>query len=70
MEKALISTIRLAEMLDVSTRQIARMRDMGLLPPCVRIGRSVKHKISDIEKWIADGCPNCRPAPSAKRARS
>lgn len=67
MEKALIDTIGFAEITDLSKRQIARLRDMGALPPCVRIGRSVKWRVADIEAWIANDCRPVRPAPTTKR---
>lgn len=48
-----------AEMLDVSQRSIWQWLDSGRLPAPVRLGRLVKFSRATIEKWIADGCPDC-----------
>ncbi|MCC6153756.1 MAG: helix-turn-helix domain-containing protein [Candidatus Hydrogenedentes bacterium] len=57
---ALMSATELATLLGASTRHIWRMRDGGALPRPIRLGSLVRWRKSDIEKWIADGCPRCR----------
>ena len=52
----------LAHMLAVSRLTIWRWRSAGRLPPPLRIGRVVRWKRSEIETWLAAGCPSCRPA--------
>jgi predicted DNA-binding transcriptional regulator AlpA len=51
----------LADLLTVSERQVWRMKDAGLLPPALRIGRLVRWQRSVIDEWIARGCPKPRP---------
>ena len=70
MEKELIDTADVAVMLDVSRRQVAKLRDRGALPSPVRIGRSVKFRVADIREWIKNGCrPVTASNPTAKRVR-
>lgn len=46
----------LAELLQVSRRQIWKLLARGVLPEPTRLGRSVRWRASDIEAWIANGC--------------
>ena len=46
----------LARAVRVSRRQVWNLLSRGLLPEPVRLGRSVRWRRSDIEKWIAGGC--------------
>ena len=58
----LIDIKEVARVLGVSVRLAWRLRDSGKLPAEVRIpsSRLVKFRRSDIENWIADGCPDPR----------
>lgn len=56
----LVDVRAFAAILGSSPRNIWRLRDGGLCPRPIRIGRLVRWRKSDIEKWIADGCPRCR----------
>jgi excisionase family DNA binding protein len=47
----------LCERLRLSKRTISRMLSAGKLPPPVQIGRCVRWRERDIERWIEDGCP-------------
>lgn len=58
--KQLLTVQDVAQMLQLSVRKIWEMRDCGHLPSPVRFGRSVRWRQSDIEAWIADGCPVLR----------
>lgn len=64
----LISIKDVAKILGVSVRLGWRLRDSGKLPLEVRIpsSRLVKFRRSDIETWIADGCPDPRRARAAR----
>jgi predicted DNA-binding transcriptional regulator AlpA len=55
-----ISARELAEMLDLSLRQIWRLNASGKLPKPVRIGGSVRWNRQEIVDWFEAGCPDCR----------
>lgn len=61
-ESPLLTIEELAELLDVSQTQVARMRKRGLIPPPVKINRQVvRWRRSDLDNWIAQGCPRSKP---------
>lgn len=45
-----------AEIGNWSVRTVIRMRDNGTLPPPLKVGRLIRWRKSDIEKWIEGGC--------------
>ncbi len=53
----LIDRRQVGELLNLSTRTVWRLLSAGKLPKPVRIGRSVRWSRSDLETWIANGCP-------------
>jgi len=54
----LLNAQAVAEKLSVSKRTIFRMKSAGLICPWIKVGRgAVRWRESDIEKWIALGCP-------------
>lgn len=53
----LIDSRQVGELLNLSTRTVWRLLSAGKLPKPVRIGRSVRWSRSDLETWIANGCP-------------
>ena len=57
-KKELLCVKDLATMIDVSVRKIWRLNDNGAIPSPIHIGRSVKWKREEIEKWIEAKCPN------------
>lgn len=57
MNEKLISAGELAEMLAVSKRTVFRLDSSGKIPGPVRINRSVRWRVSDIELWIRLECP-------------
>jgi excisionase family DNA binding protein len=52
----------IAAQLQISTRQIWRMRDAGTMPPPLMIGRLVRWNASVIDAWISGGCKPLRRA--------
>ena len=50
-----------ARLLNCSTRTVYRLNDAGRMPRPVRLGSLIRWNRSDVEQWIADGCP--APAP-------
>jgi excisionase family DNA binding protein len=49
-----------ARMLDCSWRHIYRMADSGKMPRPIRLGSLVRWRKTDIERWLAEGCPPAR----------
>ena len=56
----LLSANDLARRLNVSRRSIWRWRSAGKLPAPVVVGRLIRWRRDEIERWIAAGCPNRR----------
>ena len=54
----LITVVAVADMLSLTKRSLWRYRNNGLMPKEVRVGGSCRWRLSDIERWIALGCPN------------
>lgn len=67
MKAELLSCKAVAGMLDISIRQVWRMRDGGLLPAPVKLGGSVRWRRADLESWIEAGCPDVRRGEDAAR---
>lgn len=65
-EKALITVPDAARFLSVSVRKLWAMRDAGMLPGVVNIGRSVRVRRDLLEAWIAENCPDIRRTPKAR----
>lgn len=56
-----------AGLLGVSTRHVRRLVDAGKCPQPVRLGGCVRWPRPAVERWIADGCPNCRKRPGVSK---
>jgi predicted DNA-binding transcriptional regulator AlpA len=48
----------LAEMLDVSLRQVWRLNSAGRLPKPIRLGGSVRWDRDEVLAWFKAGCPD------------
>ena len=59
-EPLLIGAVDLARLLGVSTRTLWRLRSAGELPEPVRFGGTVRWRLEEVRKWIAEGCPIVR----------
>ena len=59
-EPLLLAVGDVARLLNVSRLTVFRWRSAGRLPLPVKIGRVVRWRRSEIETWIAQGCPNSR----------
>lgn len=46
-----------AERLRVSVRTLRRLADGGRGPKPIRVGRCLRWRSSDLDSWIAAGCP-------------
>lgn len=58
MQSGLMTVREVAAMLKVSQRQVWKLTSAGRLPAPIRLGRSVRWRASDIDKFIALGCPS------------
>ena len=56
-EPLLVPAAEVARLLDVSTRTLWRQLSAGQIPKPVRFGGTVRWRIDELRKWIADGCP-------------
>jgi len=66
----LLDAKTVAGVLHVSLRMIWQMRDAGRIPQPVKVGRLCRWRRADIDRWIGEGCPQCRPtAAKARRMR-
>ena len=54
----LLTAGEVAQLLNVSERSVWRLRAAGHLPKEVEILSSTRWRRSDIDAWVADGCPN------------
>lgn len=53
----LITPEQLAKLLQISKRSLWRLRASGQLPAPVQLRKSVRWRATDIEQWLARGCP-------------
>ncbi len=56
-EPLLIPAVELARLLHVSTRTLWRQLSAGQVPKPVRFGGTVRWRLDEVRKWIAEGCP-------------
>ena len=49
-----------AEKLGCSTRHVYRLSDAGKMPRPLKLGSLVRWNLTQIDEWIAQGCPSCR----------
>ncbi len=54
----LITAENLGDMLSLGRSKVYDMKASGLLPRPIKLGRSVRWRLSDIESWINAGCPS------------
>ncbi|MCH8880537.1 MAG: hypothetical protein IID34_11720 [Planctomycetes bacterium] len=48
----------MAKRLRVSLRQVRKLHSEALLPAPVKLGRSVRWRLSEIGEWIQANCPD------------
>jgi excisionase family DNA binding protein len=53
-----ISARELAELLNVSLRQVWRLNSAGKLPKPIRLGGSVRWNRQEVMDWFGAGCPD------------
>jgi predicted DNA-binding transcriptional regulator AlpA len=64
----LMNDKKTAAELGISRRKLWTMNSMGQLPAPIRMGRSVRWRVSDIEEWVRLGCPSREVFEAAKGA--
>jgi len=68
MEDRLLTFADLTQVLSVSRRTAIRLRDNGTIPS-VKIGRAVRFRLSDVERFIETGIPHFRTQAPTRRGR-
>lgn len=58
---SLLTIDQVANLLQVSTRSVRRMRATGAIPAPILIGKSVRWRSEDFRTWIEAGCPPLNP---------
>jgi predicted DNA-binding transcriptional regulator AlpA len=59
-DKLLADIESLSYMLDWSIRTTRRKHAAGLIPRPIRIAGAVRWRVSEIQEWVAVGCPDRR----------
>ena len=59
-EVRLLDVHAVAQLLSCSTRHVYRLADSGQMPRPRKLGALVRWDRQELEKWLADGCPQCR----------
>jgi excisionase family DNA binding protein len=57
---ALLTVHDLSGKLNCSTRHIYRLVDTRRIPQPVKLGALLRWVKSDVDEWVANGCPDCR----------
>lgn len=55
-DQLLLSARQVAEMLNISTRTLWRLKSAGKLPAAIRIGKCIRWRREDLNTWIEEGC--------------
>lgn len=56
----LLSAWNVADILLCTPKHVHRLAKAGRIPSSIKINSMVRWKWSDLEPWIAAGCPDCR----------
>lgn len=64
----LLRVEEVARLLGVSVRSVWRLTKQHRCPRPLQLGRSTRWRKSDIELWVAQGCPNFLPNDRAPTA--
>lgn len=57
---ALISIRDISTLLNCSPRHVYRLMDARRIPQPIKLGALLRWVKTDIDHWIAAGCPDCR----------
>ena len=50
----------IAQILGCSTRHVRRLAAGGRIPRPIKLGALLRWLKTDVDQWIAAGCPDCR----------
>lgn len=64
---ALLDVRTVAAMLDCSARHVYRLADAGRMPRPVKLGALVRWPRTELNDWLAAGCPPIRTAKGGRR---
>ena len=65
----LLRAVDVGQILNLSKRQVFRMKSAGLICSPVKVGAgAIRWRQSDIEKWISLGCPDRRTFEAMQQA--
>lgn len=56
----LLDVQAVAEMFDCSPQHVRRLSDGGRMPRPLQIGSLLRWRRTDLDAWLAAGCPSCR----------
>ena len=56
----LVDVDRVAELLQCSVRNVTKLAAEGVIPRHRKIGRLTRWSLSELRKWVEDGCPRAR----------
>ncbi|MCA9012138.1 MAG: helix-turn-helix domain-containing protein [Planctomycetaceae bacterium] len=54
--QVLLTARQVANLLNISTRTLWRLKSAGKIPPAIRVGNSVRWRREDLNSWIEEGC--------------
>lgn len=54
---SLLDVDAVAKMLGCSTRHVRRMADYGAMPRPVKLGRLIRWRRVELDRWLDQGCP-------------
>lgn len=63
----LLTVEQVAELLQVSTRTVWRLRGSERIPKPVVFGGSLRWRADELQTWIEAGCPEWQPKSDSKR---
>lgn len=56
----LVTDQEVAAMLQISVRHLHRLKSRGDVIQPIKIGKSTRWNLEEVEQWIRDGCPSPR----------
>lgn len=68
-EPAFFDVDQLAVLLGISPRSVYRLADRKAMPESLRLGALRRWRRSEVERWIAEGCPHQRTTHVATSGR-
>ncbi|MCA9196037.1 MAG: helix-turn-helix domain-containing protein [Planctomycetales bacterium] len=62
MQQQLMNVSQVAELLGVSAKHVGRLSEAGGMPRPVRLGRSKRWRMAEVQNWIQNGCQKVQPS--------